>query len=57
MIGNNEIRLNKATMLEAIQLWLDKKFAVGQAPVAFDVMADGDCFSVDVKSKDEDDEN
>ena len=27
MKGNNELRLNEATMIEALQLWLDSKFA------------------------------
>lgn len=26
MKGNNELRLNEATMIEALQLWLDSKF-------------------------------
>lgn len=26
MKGNNELRLNHATMIEALQLWIDSKF-------------------------------
>lgn len=26
MKGNNELRLNKATMIEALQLWVDAQF-------------------------------
>ena len=26
MKGNNELRINEATMMEAVQLWLDSKF-------------------------------
>lgn len=31
MKGNNELRLNEATMIEALQLWLDAQFK-GPAP-------------------------
>lgn len=27
MKGNNELRLNQATMIEALQLWVDSQFA------------------------------
>ena len=35
MIGNNEIHINQATMLEAVNLWLAAKFKT--APNAIDV--------------------
>ena len=28
MIGNNEMRINEATMMEAVQLWLNDQFKV-----------------------------
>jgi hypothetical protein len=31
MKGNNELRLNEATMIEAMQLWMDSQFK-GSAP-------------------------
>lgn len=38
MIGRNEIRLNMATMLEAVQLWLDKNFV--NAPKAHEIQTE-----------------
>lgn len=35
--GNNEIVLNQASMLKAIQLWLDHQFKSGCAPRALHV--------------------
>ena len=31
-MNNDEMRLSQATMVEAVQLWVDHKFAKGQAP-------------------------
>ena len=32
MKGNNELNLNEATIIEAIQFWLNAQFAEGKAP-------------------------
>ena len=33
MKGNNTLELNEATMIDAIQYWLDAQFVQGKAPV------------------------
>ena len=32
MIGHNDLTLNEATMIEAVQEWLDKRWAVDPKP-------------------------
>ena len=32
MKGNNELNLNEATMIEAVQFWLNAQFLEGKAP-------------------------
>lgn len=36
--GNNEMTLNTATMIEALQLWIDSKFKEGAAPKVISVV-------------------
>lgn len=33
MKGNNTLELNEATMIEAVQYWLECQFAEGKAPI------------------------
>lgn len=33
MIGNNTLHLNQATMIEAVQLLMNKQFKDGEAPI------------------------
>lgn len=33
MKGENEIKLNTASVMEAIQMWLDAQFVAGRSPV------------------------
>ncbi len=52
MKGNNELHLNTATVIEAVQMWLDSKMPHG-APTVTSVKASGrsDCmFVVDLSS-------
>jgi len=32
MKGNNTLQLNEATMIEAVQYWLNGQFVIGRAP-------------------------
>ncbi|MEO8297099.1 MAG: hypothetical protein ABI574_04750 [Burkholderiales bacterium] len=49
MKGNNELRLNLATMIEAVQMWLDCKMPCG-APTVTRISFSGDTFGVFVSS-------
>lgn len=42
MKGNNKITLNQATMVEAMQLWVDSNFQEGKAPTVDCVEYDHD---------------
>lgn len=37
MIGGNELHLNKATIIEALNFWLKSKFYIGKEPIVVDV--------------------
>lgn len=39
MTGNNELTLNQATMIEALQMWLDAQMMAGKAPKVTSVAA------------------
>lgn len=41
MTGNNELRLNKATMIRAVQEWIDRTFTEGNRATVADVTASG----------------
>lgn len=56
MKGNNKLILNEATMMEAVQYWLNAQFVVGGAPAvtAIEGSYSGSArsFEVAVQSKD-----
>lgn len=56
MIGNNELHLNKATMLEALNFWLKSKFHIEKAPTVVGVReaTTSNIFIVKVKGQKED---
>jgi hypothetical protein len=57
MKGNNTLILNEATMIEAVQFWLDSKIVPSQSPKVTSVKHDktdaySDCFKVLLLSED-----
>jgi len=40
MKGSNKLELNEATMIEAIQFWLDSQFISGKSPKVIAIKAD-----------------
>lgn len=44
MKGNNELHLNEATMIEAVQYWLNSRF-VNAAPVVHGISGGKDSYS------------
>ena len=58
MRGNNELRLNQATMCEAVQSWLDRSVLINAGTakvqrVEFKSENDGDIFVVALRSDEE----
>jgi hypothetical protein len=57
MIGHNSFRLNEATMIEAVQEWLDKRMpGEKQRVVAIEVEHSSSCktFEINLETKKED---
>lgn len=47
MKGENKIQMNQATMVEAVQMYLNSQFAEGKAPTVVSVDANKSAYSGD----------
>ena len=41
MIGNNEMKLNHACIVEAVQMWLDAQMKDGKSPIVESISGSG----------------
>lgn len=53
MKGSNTIKVNEATMMEAMQYWINSWFVAGEAPTVTSVKSSKDdlTFDIEVESK------